>query len=165
MNCCRACLPPLISLMRDRIEIRKATEADLEAIAHVLVDTWRTTFRGLLADAFLDGMTYARQEERDRRTMGGARAAYFVAVDARSSEVVGFVNGGPNRQPDYPYPAEIYAFYIRQAWQHRGIGGRLFRAIAAEFLASGSQALLVWVLADNSNRGFYQRLGGHEIAV
>jgi hypothetical protein len=49
------------------VGIRGATAADVPAVAGVLVDTWRTTFRGLLPDAFLDTMSYAHQEERHRR--------------------------------------------------------------------------------------------------
>jgi hypothetical protein len=43
------------------IHILQASAQDLEAIARVLVDTWQSTFRGLLSDEFLEGMSYDHQ--------------------------------------------------------------------------------------------------------
>ncbi|MCA1444574.1 GNAT family N-acetyltransferase [Ensifer sp. IC4062] len=139
---------------------RQASEKDLEAIARVLVDTWRSTFRGLLSDDFLDGMSYEHQRERHARTMAGPRTAYFAAVDSRTDEVIGFANGGPNRHSDYPYSGELYAIYIREEYQRRGIGKSLFCALARRLVETGFSSMLVWVLVDNPNRRFYERIGG-----
>jgi ribosomal protein S18 acetylase RimI-like enzyme len=146
-------------------EIRRATEADLKAIAHVLVDTWRTTFRGLLSDDFLDSMSYEDQRERHRRTMLVRKAPYFVAISVRTNKVIGFASGGASRHSEYPYPGELYAIYVRQAYQGRSIGKRLFCALADQLLQSGLSAMIAWVLVNNPNRGFYQRVGGREIAT
>lgn len=47
------------------ITVREATEADLSGIARVLVDTWRATYRGIVPDSCLDGMTYDAQAEKE----------------------------------------------------------------------------------------------------
>jgi hypothetical protein len=103
------------------IHIRQASAHDLEAIARVLVDTWRTTFGGLLSDEFLEGMSYDHQRERHARTMASPKVAYFVAVDSRTNKVIGFANGRSNRNSQYPYCGEPYAIYIREesATRHR----------------------------------------------
>ena len=36
--------------------VRRALVADARAIAQVRVDAWRTTYRGMIPDAYLDGM-------------------------------------------------------------------------------------------------------------
>jgi L-amino acid N-acyltransferase YncA len=146
-------------------EIRRATEADLDAIAHVLVDTWRTTFRGLLSDAFLDDMSYEHQRMRHLRTMARDKTAYFVATDSRTSDIVGFVNGGPNRHGEYRYAGELYAIYISRAHQGRGIGKKLFCALADRLLQLGLPSIIVWMLAQNPYRGFYEAVGGREVAT
>ena len=148
----------------EQVTIRGATEADLGAIAKVLVDTWRTTFRGRLADEFLDGMSYSHQEDRHRRTMSSPETSYFVAIAELQMEVIGFANGGPNRQQVLPQAGELYAIYIRHDFQRRGVGDRLFRAVVAEQQRHGRPGMFVWVLADNPNRAFYERLGGRPIA-
>ena len=40
-----------------RIEIRPAVPDDIMMIASVIVETWRTTFCGMIADQFLDALT------------------------------------------------------------------------------------------------------------
>lgn len=144
------------------ITIRPATEEDLGAIAQVLVDTWRSTFRGRLPDAFLDRLSCPEQEERHRRTMGRPGTAYAVA--AAGPRIVGFANGGPNRQQVLPQAGELYALYIRDGFQRQGLGMALFGAIVAAHRRHGRQGMFAWVLADNPNRGFYQRLGGQPAA-
>jgi L-amino acid N-acyltransferase YncA len=148
----------------DLAQIRPATDADLDAIARVLVDTWRTTFRGLLSDTFLDDMSYEHQQERHRRIMARHKTAYFVATCFQTGEVVGFVNGGPNRHGEYPYAAELYAIYIRKAHQGQATGRRLFCALADRLLQLGLPSMMVWMLVANPNRGFYEAVGGRPIA-
>ncbi len=58
--------------------------------------------------------------------------SYFVAVVEPQLEVVGFSNGGPSREQVLPQAGELYAIYIRDAYQGRGIGRRLFRAVVDE---------------------------------
>jgi hypothetical protein len=38
------------------IAIRRARPADAPAIARVRIDSWRSTYRGIMPDAYLDGM-------------------------------------------------------------------------------------------------------------
>jgi len=146
------------------IEIRRANESDLAAIAHVLVATWQTTFRGLLSDRFLDGVSFKHQYERHSRIMAEQKAAYFVAAHAATNEVVGFANGGPNRHREYPCDGELYAIYILRECQGRGIGTRLFHALAEQLFQSGLSSMIVWVLGNNPNCGFYECMGGRAIA-
>ncbi|WP_225767736.1 GNAT family N-acetyltransferase [Inquilinus sp. Marseille-Q2685] len=148
----------------ERFKIRTAIEEDLGAIARVLVDTWRTTFRGRLPNEFLDSMSYSHQEDRHGRMMRRPGTSYFVAVVEPQLEVVGFANGGPSRQKVLPQAGELYAIYIRDAYHGRGIGKRLFRAVVAEHRRHEREGMFVWVLADNPNRGFYERLGGRQAA-
>jgi GNAT superfamily N-acetyltransferase len=145
-----------------QVTIRPATEADLGPIAQVLVDTWRSTFRGRLPDAFLDGMSRLQQEERHRRTMGRPGISYAVA--AVGPRIVGFANGGPNRQQILPQAGELYALYIQDGFQRQGIGTALFRAIVAKHRGHGRLGMFARVLADNPNRPFYRRLGGQPVA-
>lgn len=145
-------------------DIRPATQTDLADIAGVLVDGWRTTFRGRLPDAFLDSLSCEQQEVRHRRIMQTPGTVYFVAVEPADGGIVGFANGGATRDEGFAQPAELYALYVRQPYQRRGIGQALFRSVADSLRQAGKSAMLVWVLADNPCRPFYQRLGGREIA-
>ena len=128
------------------IEIRQGRTADVFA-------------RGLLADEFLDRMSPAEQAVRHmgRRTAPGNQ--YFVAVDRRTGEVVGFVNFGGSRGKAPVHVSEIYALYVLPAYQGHGIGGRLVRAAARRLASGGALTLFAWVLSTNPNRAFYEHLG------
>lgn len=146
-------------------EIRPGTGDDIFAIAGVLVDTWRSTFRGLLADAFLDGMSREEQAIRHTRRMGVAGVAYLVAVEPSAGDIVGFANFGPARGRVPADIYELYALYIRSEHQKAGIGAALVRSAAAHCAAQGAKSLFAWVLAGNPNRQFYERLGAKAIGT
>ena len=42
--------------------VRSATPADANGIARVQVDTWRTTYGGIVPDAHLDALSYRHRE-------------------------------------------------------------------------------------------------------
>jgi len=154
---------PHIDHMDERFEIRPGTGDDLFMIAGVLVDTWRSTFRGLLADTYLDGMSREEQAIRHARRMGVAGVSYLVAVEPSAGEVIGFANFGPARGHVPAHIHELYALYIRENYQKLGIGEALVRSTAIDCAGHGAASLFAWVLAGNPNRQFYERLGAKAV--
>lgn len=148
----------------DGIEIRPGTAKDAPGIARVLVDTWRSTFDGLLPEEFLNGLSYQQQEARQQRAMAAPGNISFVAVRTSDGAVVGFVSGGPIREPCGDYTSEFYAIYVRRGLQRQRLGRDLFGAFVASLAAEGGADLLVWVLANNPFRGFYPRMGGKAVS-
>ena len=141
--------------------IREATCADVAGIARVHVDSWRTTYPGLIPDAVLAGLSYADRERLWTRALceADSTTCVYVAVDP-GGEIVGFASGGPARPGDPAYPAELYAIYLLAAAQGQGLGRRLVGAVAARLQTAGYPALIIWVLASNPARQFYEALGG-----
>ena len=141
--------------------IRRGTPDDAPAIASVRVDTWRSAYRGLVPDALLDGLDTTNITANWRRgleTIDPTRVAYVAEVDG---EVIGFATGGRARHARDGYPGEVYALYVRDAHQGKGIGRALLRASAAELVTRGLAPILIWTLFDNpASRGFYESLGG-----
>ncbi len=141
--------------------IRQATPRDAPAIARVHVASWRTTYRGLIPDAVLDNLSEAGREAMWSRalTMPRPDAACFVAETA-PGEIVGFADGGPEREGDPVFRGELYAIYLVAAAQGHGIGRALAGAVARHLSLAGYMGLLVWVLEGNPACGFYAALGG-----
>ncbi|HVK89960.1 MAG TPA: GNAT family N-acetyltransferase [Mycoplana sp.] len=150
---------PYILSMDQAIEIRPGRTADVFAIGRVLVETWRATFRGLLDDAYLDRMSPAEQAVRHMSRRNALGVGHFVAIDRTSGALVGFVNFGPARYSSPTPVGEIYALYVLPAYQGRGIGGELVRAVARRMVEGGTVTLFAWVLSTNPNRIFYERMG------
>ncbi len=125
------------------------------------MDAWRTTYRSIVPDSYLAGLSYERNEQFWRRALSdpGEKTCCFLAVDADGS-AVGFATGGPERSGDPLYRGELYAIYILQQHQRRGIGRRLTAAVVRRLRADGMDSMLVRVLAENPSRRFYEALGG-----
>jgi GNAT superfamily N-acetyltransferase len=144
--------------------IREACERDIPAIARLLVDTWRATFRDLLPDSFPSAMSYAEQEERHRRRMRQPEIRYRLA-EAADGVVIGFANAGRNRVAECAAPLELYAISVAEAHQGQGLGRRLVAAIARDGCASGRTSMAVEALAANPHRGFYEHLGARPLGA
>jgi ribosomal protein S18 acetylase RimI-like enzyme len=46
------------------LEIRIASKEDIKGVSRVYVDSWRTTYRGLVPDDYLDELSYEDVEKR-----------------------------------------------------------------------------------------------------
>lgn len=146
-------------ISRGPLTVRDADVDDAEAIAAVHVAAWRTTYRGMLPDDFLDGLEHAGYEARWRRVIAEGSNRVYVAADGR--EVVGFASGGRERAGEDGFAGELYAIYVLQEAQGRGHGRRLVQAVVRGLREMGLADMIVWVLRDNAGaRRFYERLGG-----
>jgi ribosomal protein S18 acetylase RimI-like enzyme len=74
---------------------------------------------------------------------------------------VGFSSAGRETSGDPVYKSELYAIYILEEHQRRGLGRRLMHAAVDGLVQAGYTAMLLWVLADNvGGRRFYEMLEG-----
>ena len=144
-------------------KVRPATIVDAPAIARVHVDSWRTTYKGIVPQHILDELKYEEREQLWRRALSpGSRSFVYVAED-ESGQVVGFASGGPAREDAPNHAGELYAIYLLQEHQGKGIGRRLFEAVVQELVNRGLNSMAIWVLADNPACGFYEAMGGRKV--
>ena len=146
------------------MRIREATIADVAAIARVHVESWRTTYKGLLPDDYLANLTYEQREPLWREILSKpvGHSLDYVAED-HAGNIVGFASGGPERSGDPVYTGEVYAIYLLERWQGQGIGRQLIATVVRQLIQRGFTSLLIWVLADNPSRRFYEALGGQPV--
>ncbi|MBL7778082.1 MAG: GNAT family N-acetyltransferase [Chitinophagales bacterium] len=139
------------------INIRTATPRDAEQIAFVHIDSWRTTYRSIVSDNFLDNLNGQTKSNFWESVLTTKSDNVFVAES--DGEIIGFAAGGQSRDKNN-FDSELYAIYVLQQHQHKNIGRLLLTATAKYLQTSGHSSLYVWVLADNNSRTFYERLGG-----
>jgi len=152
------------------ITIRRAERADAPAIGRVHVETWQSAYAGLLPDAMLAGMTDVRHAALWAHTLSDSNEAkgVFVADDDEMG-VVGFGSCGPVR--DMPEGlnctemrvGEVYLLYVEPDFQNQGNGRRLLDALFQQLHAQGFDTAVLWMLAENQTRFFYEGLGGQEV--
>lgn len=146
--------------------IRPARPRDAAAIARVHVETWRAAYPGLVPDAYLVGMSEERQRANWRHWLAQRSGSVLVAeAPARAGlEIVGFGSCGELRSADLPYKGEIYTLYVTDDWQGRGIGRRLLGGLFESLVRRDLPDALLWVLANNPSRFFYEAVGGSRVA-
>ena len=134
--------------------IRAANDADAGAIAHVHVESWRTTYDGILPAEYLAGLDDTLRARLWREWL---TSDTVVVVAEIAGGIVGFAHGGKIREPVESCDAELYSIYLLRPAQGKGIGTALLRAIAAALLERHFRSLAVWVLERNPSRTFYEK--------
>lgn len=147
--------------------IRPAARADAHAIAHVQVETWRETFRGVLPDEYLDSMSVDTRQSSWEYRLGSRIAVKPVTlvIEDPAAGVVGFVTGGPNRDDKLESDAELYAIELLPVFQRQGLGRRLIGEFASTLHDQGYEQLAAWVLAASPTRQFFEALGGRHVGM
>jgi GNAT superfamily N-acetyltransferase len=142
--------------------IREATHNDVPAISRVHVDTWRTTYQGIVPDEYLANLSYERRANGWCQILSNAPedGNFTYVAEGEPGEIVGFANGGVERTGDSVYKGELMAIYVRQSHQGKGIGRCLVRAFAKRLHLAGINSMMVWVLVDNPACQFYAAFGG-----
>jgi len=144
------------------MEIRDARPDDVPAIAKVHVDSWRTTYRDVLPKSYLNDLSYDARETMWGGAFGEGSTTFLVVAEDHG-KIAGFAAGGAARK-DAPeaqaYGGELYAVYMLESYQRRGLGRRLVAAVAEELVHREHSNMITWVLEDNAACRFYERIGG-----
>ena len=127
------------------MHVRTATTADALAVETVRIRGWQAAYRGIVSDAFLDGLVI--DAERRARMITSGQATTLVAEDVG---VLGMAVCGPAR--DGEDAMELYALYVDPGCWRTGVGTAL--------LAACEGVTVLWVLEDNERaQAFYRRQG------
>jgi GNAT superfamily N-acetyltransferase len=126
---------------------------------------WRTTYKGIFSGDLLDNLSVDKRAHSWRETLASPEpnSATLVACNA-DGNVVGFITGGAERTGRVGCEGELYAIYLLQFVQRRGLGRLLVQYFVRELRARGFGSMAVWVLAANPSRKFYEALGGQVVA-
>lgn len=151
------------------MNIHPAREADLPTIAEIHLKGWLLAYGAFMPVDQLEAMQPERRLPLWRAWLADPNKLILVGgVDDR---IAGFVLGGPVKDHDITdggsltgFDCEIYSLHCRAEAQGKGLGRALIAAAAAQWLAEGRQALILWAYADNAYRKFYERIGGELIA-
>ncbi|MGE7759946.1 N-acetyltransferase family protein [Peribacillus sp. NPDC097895] len=145
------------------MNIRKATENDVNGIAHVHINSWQTTYTGILPNQYLSSLNIEARKKNWKRNLKMLHSATFVAENAKG-EIIGFAAGGPEQTHEPLIQGEVYAIYILKEYQRQGLGRKMIKAVIHELMKMEHKNLIIWALKDNPSCGFYKALGGRVIA-
>lgn len=147
------------------VTLREATLEDAAGIGRVHVEGWQTTYRGLLPDAFLDGLTPENRAEFWRRPLTSRPKGWHMLVAEEEGEIVGFACGsGEWGEPRPGCEGHVNAIYVLSGRRGIGIGTRLLAQLFERLAKDGCGSVSLWVLAGNDrSEAFYRARGAAEL--
>lgn len=135
------------------VELRTAGPGDLEGVVRVFLDCWRQSYRGVLPDRLVDGMSDESAEDLWRRALEATGATVVVAE--QGGEVLGVTRYALDGATGH-----VHSLYVSPSARGLGLGRRLLDRAAGDLAAGGAEEALLWVFADNApSRGFYTACG------
>ncbi len=147
--------------------VREARIEDAADIARIHVESWKSTYPGILPDDVLLRLKNSRYEVRWWESVLGqvnSRRRVFVAEIAGEG-VVGFASGGKSRDSDLSVDGEIYALYLLDHAQGQGLGKALLARLGEALHSEYGPRVGLWVVRENPARFFYEAMGGKRAAV
>jgi GNAT superfamily N-acetyltransferase len=143
------------------LRIRPARLADAEAIAQVHVQAWRETYRGLIPESILAGLSVAGRVRAWSDMIGAGDAAPAVLVAEQGGTIVGFASARAAPDTLLATDGELTSIYLLDGHKRRGTGRVLFEQLVIWLRERGCRSLGLWVLDSNTGaRAFYTALGG-----
>lgn len=144
--------------------IREAKQSDAACIARVQIDVWRTTYKGILPDSYLTSLDCEKKARRWQQILEPNESDFAFVAENKDGQIVGFASAGRNQDSDRDFAGELYTIYLLENYQRYGIGKLLVSAVAKRFIEQEIFSMLLWVLAENQFRAFYESLGGERVA-
>lgn len=147
------------------ISIHPIRPQDLADVARLHRESWRSAYRGIFSDAFLDSerVVETRQALWTRRLISEPSPGSFgfIAREA-SGEALGFTFAFPAF--DAQWGSLLDNLHVRPDQKGRGIGRRLLAALSEHFLQKlgdvSELGLYLWVFeANTAARAVYEHLG------
>lgn len=121
--------------------VRNAQPEDALTFAACHLECWREAYGELWGQDRFAGMDAEEMGQRRRKEIEAGIATHALAeVDG---EVIAVAISGPSRDDDEPAPQELYASYVRQAFQGSGVADALLTATI------GDRPAALWVYRDN----------------
>lgn len=140
------------------MNIRNATLTDAKGIAKVHVDSWKTTYKNIIPNDFLQKLSYEQRTNSWIKNISEENNYVFVAENDQK-EIVGFADCGKRESNHIEHSGDLTSIYILKEYQGQGIGKQLMHQLFIQFEKLGYNRVFVEVLEDNNTRYFYEYYG------
>ena len=142
--------------MQSTVVFRRAQEEDAAVIAKLRQQIWSTTYRYIYPDDMIDQFDYVWHTQKDAQRIKSP--AYAVYLMMQEGHPIGYIT------LHISAPAHLLSLYLRQEYQHRGIGRRAFAFIREVFQEQKVSTFTCACQPDNVHAmTFYRRCGGRVV--
>jgi GNAT superfamily N-acetyltransferase len=148
-------------LVAGGVVVRQARSSDARAIAEVSVASRRWSYRDLLAEADLEGLSVEDTAADFAAALAALPLGAAVFVAELTGQIVGYAYVLPS--PDVDVPAdtsELGSIYVMEEVAGKGVAPALMDAAIDHAHANGQGILTLWVRRENGRaRRFYEKHG------
>lgn len=138
--------------------IRNGKIEDADKIANIKIDTWRKTYVNIFPDEYLRNLDLEREIEKYKQNFNKRN----VILYEEKGKIIGYCYYG-NRNDTYleNYKGEIFALYVKNDCQDRGIGTLLLQQAISD-LSKTNKKILLWCAKENYKAIKFYRKNGLE---
>ncbi len=128
--------------------VRIAFSKDADVIGEVHSSAWKSAYRGIIPDSFIDSDTAAKRKNEFLDSIKDDKCTYFLLEE--SDQPVGIV-----KTREANNGLEIESIYILSEFRGKGLGRQFI-----DFIKVKRSGIFLWVLEANTNaRRFYEKNG------
>lgn len=139
------------------LQFMKANFSHISSISTLYIDSWKTTYRDLVPDSYLEKLSYQESEEKWSNFLQKDGAS-IVAAFSDQQTIVAF--GAYEQYSHSSHKGELVALYISEGTQGQGLGTLLMDFIKRDLYSLGVQSIDIWALGKNKRAvNFYKRQG------
>ncbi len=144
------------------MKVRYAKFEDMKAVSKIKVDMWKTAYKGIVSDEYLNSLNY---EESQKKHEDVFEKDFWAVYENDNNEILGFCWFGETGSLDLEelreYDSELIAIYVRPDSKGQGIGKIMFQFVVNELKSKNKIKMILWVLEDNKpSIEFYKKMGG-----
>lgn len=140
------------------MHIRTVNLDDAQGIAKVHVDSWRTTYKGIIPDDFLNNLSYEQRTQLWKKNIAREDDYIFIAENSEG-EIIGFADAWKREDNLTEKSGDLTSIYLLEKYQGKGIGKKLLKELFNHFKQMGYEKVFVEVLEENKTRFFYEFYG------
>lgn len=139
--------------------IRAATLRDSEAIADLHTESWRSAYRGILPDRYLDDEAPTERRNHWLAFLSDPAQQHLTLVATNEGEFQGFIS--VHFAADPGFDATVENLHVQPVLRGQGLGRRLLADAIAHLIEQRLGSMCLWVFDANAKAiRFYQGLGG-----
>jgi GNAT superfamily N-acetyltransferase len=143
--------------------LRQAVVSDAKIIAALHAESWRSAYRGILSNDYLDNGVFPERETYWQETLRAPRPERrYVLLAEQDNRLIAFVSVFLDEEPQYG--ALLHNLHVLPQLKGQGLGRLLMYEAAQWTLLQNVKQMHLWVFeANHQARKFYDALGGEVV--
>lgn len=143
--------------------LRQAIALDAETLAALHSESWRSSYRGILSNEYLDGAIVDERKRYWQKSLETPKPErHFILIAEQADEAVAFVSVYLDEEP--AFGALLNNLHVRPHLKGQGLGKMLMVEAAKWTLAQHVSQMYLWVFEANTEaRRFYEVLDGKAV--